>query len=236
MIQLRLIPLLALAALAACDPADGVGNAPPPKPDTDYVARGQEPGWLLRIEGDDLIYEGDYGETLITARDAEARPSFNGWRYYSDRLTVDITHSPCADAMSGQRYADTVMVTADGKDVRGCGGEQLPPESLSETSWRILSVDGVDVQGQRPAELAFADGRMSGSAGCNRFNGTYSATDTTLTVGPLAMTRMACIGPGAEQEAAFTAMLEGPVALRFRENGQLILSGNGHSAVLERVI
>ena len=36
------------------------------------------------------------------------------------------------------------------------------------------------------------DGKISGFAGCNRFFGTFVATDSTLEVGALGSTRMAC--------------------------------------------
>lgn len=47
------------------------------------------------------------------------------------------------------------------------------------------------------------DGKISGFAGCNRFFGTFVATDSTLDVGPLGTTRMACPDAIMQQETAF---------------------------------
>lgn len=112
-----------LAALAAC--AYPAAVTPPPDPGQEqYRALGQEPGWILTIANGRIDYQGDYGETKINVARPEPRTTFNGHRYETPRLTVDVTHTRCNDAMSGHGYADTVMVIADGKTVRGCGGER----------------------------------------------------------------------------------------------------------------
>jgi uncharacterized membrane protein len=52
----------------------------------------------------------------------DPRPSFNGRRYVTSRLTVDVTYSRCNDAMSGFGFEHQVMVIADGETFKGCGG------------------------------------------------------------------------------------------------------------------
>ncbi len=103
----------------------GCATAPAP-PGESYVARGQEPGWIVTVADERIAYLGDYGETRITVPRPDPRPTFNGLRYETLRLTVDITYVRCNDAMSGHGYAHQVLVIADGKSVRGCGGERRP--------------------------------------------------------------------------------------------------------------
>jgi uncharacterized membrane protein len=121
--RLTLALLLPLAACAAtpqvADPAR-----------EHYEALGNEPGWHLDIHDGRIDYVGDYGETKISVVRPEPRPSINGRRYYAGRLIVDVTYSPCNDAMSGRGYADLVMVTADGKTVKGCGGGRRPQADM----------------------------------------------------------------------------------------------------------
>jgi uncharacterized membrane protein len=107
-------------AAAAC--AYPAVTTPAPAPQEHYEARGQEPGWHLVIDAGRIDYRGDYGETRITVRRPEPRPAVNGRRYESGRLTVDISHARCNDAMSGHGYEHQVAVIADGQTVRGCGG------------------------------------------------------------------------------------------------------------------
>ena len=117
----RALPL-AFAA-AACS-----SQTPPATPSDPvqerYEARGQEPGWHLLIQGGRIDYSGNYGEKKISVARPDPRPSFNGRRYVTQRLTVDVTYSRCNDAMSGHGFADQVVVTADGETYRGCGGER----------------------------------------------------------------------------------------------------------------
>ncbi len=232
----RCLPWLAIASLAACTPA-AEPQSPGEQPATAYMALGTEPGWTLEITDARLNYAGDYGETKIAVPNPGAKPSMNGRAYVTDRLSVTIKHAACSDGMSDRRYADTVRVTADGKAVQGCGGRILPPDTLAGTSWTFVSIGGVPVAGDRPTALQFDGARLSGSAGCNRFSGSFKSDGNTLTAGPLMATEMACPGAGMTQEAAFFALMGGPVSLTFAADGTLVLTGEGgKTAVLKRTI
>lgn len=98
-------------------------TTPPPEAER-YRALGQEPGWNLTIADGRIDYVGDYGETRISVARPDPRPTFNGRRYETRRLIVDITYTRCNDVMSGHGFAHQVMVIADGTTVCGCGGER----------------------------------------------------------------------------------------------------------------
>ena len=51
--------------------------------------------------------------------------------------------------------------------------------------------------------------RVSGSAGCNRYTGTYKVSGSTIRIVPLATTRKACAEPIERQETAFLKALSG---------------------------
>ena len=112
-----LVPLAAFAGTACATVAAG------PAEET-YTARGQEPGSALTIAGGRIDYIGNYGEKRINVARPDPRTTFNGHRYETPRLIVDVTHGRCNDAMSGHGYANQVVVTADGETYRGCGGER----------------------------------------------------------------------------------------------------------------
>ena len=98
--------------------------APPSPTHEHYTARGQEPGWALTIADGRIDYIGNYGEKRINVPRPDPRTTFNGHRYETPRLIVDVTHGRCNDVMSGHGYADQVMVIADGETYRGCGGQR----------------------------------------------------------------------------------------------------------------
>ena len=56
--------------------------------------------------------------------------------------------------------------------------------------------------------LMFQGGKVSGSSGCNRFRGTFTAEGNALKIGPLATTRKACEDAVMTQEREFLRALE----------------------------
>ncbi|MEJ2211924.1 MAG: META domain-containing protein, partial [Anaerolineae bacterium] len=79
--------------------------------------------------------------------------------------------------------------------------------SLEGTTWLLdKTIPGSEIT------ALFANGQVSGSAGCNNYNGTYRSTraagSNTIEFGPLATTRMMCDEPLMEQESLYLAALE----------------------------
>ncbi|MEJ2084234.1 MAG: META domain-containing protein [Acidobacteriota bacterium] len=97
----------------------------------------------------------------------------------------------------------------------GEGGEMGPP--MSETT--------IDIQ--------FSEGELSGSAGCNRYFGSYTLDgDGGLSISSeIGSTQMACPPPIAEQEQRYLSLL-GQVALWNLETGSLVLRHEDGRALL----
>jgi heat shock protein HslJ len=66
------------------------------------------------------------------------------------------------------------------------------------------------------------DGKVSGSAGCNQYNGSYTLDGDAIAVGPLATTMMACPEPVMAQEQAYLAALESAAKVSV-ESGRPVL-------------
>jgi heat shock protein HslJ len=64
---------------------------------------------------------------------------------------------------------------------------------------------------------------VSGMAGCNRFNGGYKQTPTTMTFQPLASTMMMCPDAQMETERKVFAALDGTVEYRLDKDGVLTI-------------
>jgi heat shock protein HslJ len=92
--------------------------------------------------------------------------------------------------------------------------EPLVSAPLVGTTWTALGINngrgavaGV-LAGPTVTAVFGEDGRISGSAGCNRYTGTFTTDGAVLAVGQVATTRRACAQEGLmEQEAAFVAAL-----------------------------
>ena len=115
-----LASVVGLAACATVPAAPPVGES--------YRALGTEPFWSVAIEGGQMRFETPEGGFTVPA--PAPRPSFNGHRWATPRLTVDVTHGECSDGMSDRRFADTVLVVADGRELRGCWRSMSSPRSM----------------------------------------------------------------------------------------------------------
>lgn len=103
---------------------------------------------------------------------------------------------------------------------------------LSNTHWTLVSISGQPVHTGSSVTLLFgADGHVGGSAGCNTYGGEYTLTGSTLTVGELVSTLMACEESIMQQESAYLAALQSAVSVE-QVNGQLVVAyGEGQQLV-----
>ena len=111
--------------------------------------------------------------------------------------------------------------------------------ALEGTRWRLgryLDVAG-ELQPVIPAtfiDARFAAGKVSGSAGCNRYTGGYTSgqKNQLLFEGRMGSTRMACAQAVADQEQRYLGLLPAVGSREFR-GGMLVLLDKQGQAVLE---
>lgn len=218
MINIRTLGIITTAALlAGC-----AGMTPPASPanagPAAYMAVGTEPFWNLEVTADELNFN-QLGTPRIAVRNPGWRETAAGRSITSARIRVTVTPGPCSDNMSDQRYADHVRVIVDGRALSGCGGGTLaaPTASLERSAWRITAVAGNPAVAGVEADLNFADGRVTGTAGCNRLTGPFTQQRNQLSFGALSATRMACPGPRGEQEMRVFALMRQPLTISFGE-------------------
>lgn len=107
------------------------------------------------------------------------------------------------------------------------------PRSLVESSWIVRSLhDGKQGIVSVPAGVTItarfgADGKVSGSAGCNEYGGAYIAEGSELAFSPLRVTRKACPGEAMAQETRFLAGMERVVRYRLGQRELELLDADG---------
>ena len=138
-----------------------------------------------------------------------------------------------ATARGARQHAFRCSLLACRASVTG----SAPPVSLDGTTW--LLTDYISPDGQSytvPAavtpQLAFADGQLSGNAGCNTFNAPYTVTGDAIEVGPIMSTKMACQEPMATVEAAYLAALDSVNKVAILDDGKLQLWDDGGKTTL----
>jgi uncharacterized membrane protein len=117
-------------------------------PGGDLVARGNEPFWSLRVQGDRARWitpDDMEGAVHAPARWGEASPGSGGrddvagWTLTAPGipgwdeegpggpLTLHLTPERCVDTMSGARFPFTALVERDGREWKGCAVEGRTP-------------------------------------------------------------------------------------------------------------
>lgn len=113
-------------------------------------------------------------------------------------------------------------------------------QQLEGTSWIISGYnDGaeavVNVMSDSVSEVSFGeDGLISGTGGCNRLTGEFTASEGQLEVGTLGMTQMACPEPAGvmEQEMAVVKALESATAYLVEGDSLTLSTDDGATAML----
>jgi heat shock protein HslJ len=202
-----------------------------------WMALGTEPFWNVEVTQTRINYADADGRQIAVANPG-AQPAAAGKTYTTNEIVIAITPQPCSDGMSDRIYADTVRVEAAGRSLQGCGGAVLPPTTLTNTNWRIVSIDGqvLPTSADRPASMRFTDNRVTASVGCNSMSGQYTSANNQLTVAEVAQTEMMCQGDNImAREAHLSRLLQGPLSVHFNAREQLVLTApNGGNVVLQR--
>ncbi len=102
--------------------------------------------------------------------------------------------------LSARSAASTVLWAATTALLAGCGTSVSLDEPIEARTWRLTTLNEQEViwggDPQRDPQLRFDGTRVSGFGGCNALSGSYQRTSSTLKMGPLASTRMACADQG----------------------------------------
>lgn len=103
---------------------------------------------------------------------------------------------------------------------------QAQSQNLEGTSWQVISYNNgkqavVSVVAGSELTADFGtDGRLTGSTGCNNYNGEYKVDGNKITIGPLASTMMFCNDPAGvmDQETQFLAALQSAATYKLEGN------------------
>lgn len=263
--MIRSIPFIALLLAAGCgQPSDRLSDedaaaeqtpaivdeeneseAPVPEPsalpDAEvsgpvlYKAGGNEPGWSLTVHAARMDYAGDYGEVNIAE---PTPPDFRAAHgtYRSGKLRVTITAGPCSDGMSDLVYRQTVRVTADGRTVSGCGGGTIAPNSIANTGWSVVSVNGKPAPGGPEHFVQFSDREIRAKFGCNSMGGRYALNGDHLSVADLQQTLIGCPEPSATFEREAGVLLRSNVRVEKIGGRRMRLVSEAGTIELRRVI
>lgn len=146
-----------------------------------------------------------------------------------------------AEAFMGALTRASTYRVADGRlQLLAADGTALAtlapqPQSLSGTSWRVTGYNNgkqavVSVLAGAEITAAFSeDGKLSGSAGCNTYNTSFTTDGSSIQIGPAATTRMMCQTPEGviEQEAAYLSAIQTAASYQLQGNSLTLKDADG---------
>lgn len=196
--------------------------------------------WRVRNDGtctwsryEVVFARGDQMSGPAAARIPEARPG----------QSIDISVPMIAPARPGDYRGFWVLRATNGATFGGLIAQitvrDTPtptplPESggLAGTSWAVSSLNGTQppLAGSQ-LTLSFLNGEAQGTAGCNTFLGPYRVAGTTIAIGPLSKTLIACDDGLAQQEDAYLQALQ-QAATWQRDGATLVLFNAAGSEVV----
>lgn len=210
------------------------------------VCFGNEPSWRLDLPatGQARFSTPDAAAVdFVGAANALAHRGETVWRgrqagSAGDDLVAFLRGGPCSDQMSDTTHPYSVNVSLpDGRHLAGCcrlAEPAAPAASLEHGPWRLTGLAGAPLpagQGRSAVTVNFEAGRVHGFSGCNQFMGAYRFDGTTLVLGPVGGTMMACPGPAMALERRFLDAFSGVMQVAFPQDGLVLTPANGRDAL-----
>lgn len=108
-------------------------------------------------------------------------------------------------------------------------------EQLQGGVWAVEAIDSEEIVDGTEGTLSFtAEGTVSGRSFCNNYNGSYTLSGHSLTIGRVASTKMACPPPEMELERVFADVLTHVSRFELTEDGALVLNTHDGRTITAR--
>lgn len=149
-----------------------------------------------------------------------ALPTVTSWRLREDGA-LELGGGAAIVAMPND-----VQVQVQVQPGAGDPDQPVTDGDLPGTSWALVAIDATDDLAGIVPTLEFGDdGSMAGLAGCNQFTGPYTLNASTIEVGALGATKMACGKPADAVERLYLGVLAEVDTWAIGGDGQLVLEG-----------
>ena len=153
-----------------------------------------------------------FGQLATTMRACEAPASTVETAVLANLAAVR-TFTASAGTLELFDESGTAVLTYDVAAPGDLGGATWHATGINNGNGAVTSV----VAGTDPTLAYDPAGTVSGHTGCNTFNGAAVVDGTSLAIGPLMSTKMACVDEAANaQEAAFVTALEASTTFSVR--------------------
>jgi len=202
-----------------------------------FRAHGNEPGWTLSANVDEVVLDWNYGQQHLVMPYPELNLTHSGFVLHSEAnvplLKVNVLHSLCRDSMSGRPYPQHVELRYGDLHLSGCGGNSYT--LLTGKEWVVEDIGAQGMIDFTRVTMQFDnEGRLSGHAGCNQYTTAYEFNEQLDIADPIT-TRKSCAPSLMKQEQRFLKFLSEVQQLDFDPTGALLLiTANGRTITARR--
>src|SRR5262245_38427078 len=120
-------------------------------------------------------------------------------------------------------YKSRVLRGAIASVLIGVGASAAEHKGLDGTSWQLLGLGATGaLEGSQPTLTIGADGKVSGSGGCNTYTGAVTTSGMAIKFTGLAATKKSCTDELNAQEATYLKALEQATTFENRATSLLI--------------
>jgi heat shock protein HslJ len=211
-------------------------NGDTPLPDTAITANFAEDGTVGGSDGCN-VYNATY---QVDGNNITITPGIS-----TLMACVEPVMNQATEYLTALESAATYQIQGDTMELRDSGDNAVAsfaaqPTSLAGTSWDVIGYNNGReavvsvIIGTELTAMFGADGSLTGSAGCNNYTGSYESDgDGSISVGPLATTRMMCSDPEGimEQEQEYLAALQSAATYRMDGTTMEMRTAEGSLAV-----
>lgn len=101
-------------------------------------------------------------------------------------------------------------------------------------TWQVINMHGIDSLSKKPT-LTFdiENKRVSGNAGCNRYNTTYTIKDSLMTFGPALSTKMYCNNMNIEKQ--FLGLLKKVSYFKYKNDSLIFFSKQNQKLISSKL-
>jgi len=191
-----------------------------------FAARGNEPGWLLKVDSERMSLSRQNDPTTILTPTPTTTREEGSYRFNAsteaNSVIVDVTPQLCRDSMTGMPYPYEVRVKVNGETLKGCGG--AAQSLLTGREWIVEDVDNKGVIDNTQMSLNFTnEGLLGGRAACNQYTTSYQLGGEGLTTQAIASTQKACGEALMNQDEHFLEVLGDVARFEIDDTGALLL-------------
>lgn len=197
-----------------------------------FSAHGNEPFWAVNV---------DNGEATITGIDASPQTfaiqpdtvshQVHSYQSQDQSFNISLTDQLCQDDMSGMYYPMQADVVYKDNVFKGCAGDS---HFLLAGQWQVIALDTSPALPAMPVTITFNDGQISGSTGCNTFEGEYHLTGESITVDQLFVADKVCGTEQGLQEAKLIALLKDMIQFSVKDDTLTLYTDTDNTILLNR--